>query len=95
MIFFTKVFKKKQIYHVRNVWTEHQEKRHSESEENDEECWHCDIERWKEIDTNEKNDWINNDLSESNDLTELEILQEFENIEFTNEVNEWLWNESR
>ncbi len=49
----------------------------------------------EEIDTNEKNDWIDNDLSESNDLTELETLQEFENIEFTNEVNEWLWDESK
>jgi hypothetical protein len=49
----------------------------------------------EEIDTDEKNDWIDNDLSELNDLTELEILQKFENIEFTNEVNEWLWDESR
>jgi ABC-type uncharacterized transport system auxiliary subunit len=49
----------------------------------------------EEIDTNEKNDWIDNDLSESNDLTKFEILQEFENIEFTNEVNKWLWNESK
>jgi hypothetical protein len=49
----------------------------------------------EKIDTNEKNDWIDNDLSESNDLTKFETLQEFENIEFTNEVNEWLWNESR
>ncbi len=49
----------------------------------------------EEIDTNEKNDWIDNDLNESNDLIKFEILQEFENIEFTNEVNEWLWDESK
>jgi hypothetical protein len=49
----------------------------------------------EEIDTNEKNDWIDNDLNESNDLTKLETLQKFENIEFTNEMNEWLWDESR
>jgi hypothetical protein len=49
----------------------------------------------EKIDTNEKHDWINNDLNESNDFTKFETLQEFENIKFTNEVNEWLWNESR
>jgi hypothetical protein len=42
----------------------------------------------EEIDTNKKNDWIDNDLSESNDLKELETLQKSKNIEFTNEVNE-------
>jgi hypothetical protein len=42
----------------------------------------------EKFDTNEKNDWIDNDLNESNDLKEFETLQESKNIEFTNEVNE-------
>ncbi len=42
----------------------------------------------KKLDTNEKNDWIDNNLNESNDLKEFEILQKSKNIEFTDEVNE-------
>jgi hypothetical protein len=49
LIFFTEVFKKKQIYHVRNLWVKHQKERHSENKENNEECWHCDIERWRKV----------------------------------------------
>ncbi len=42
----------------------------------------------EKIDTNEKNDWINNDLNESNDLKKFETLQKSKNIEFMNEINE-------
>jgi hypothetical protein len=82
------MFKKKQIYHVRNVWAEHQEEKHSENEENDEECDIVISNDEEKFDTNKKNDWIDNDLNESNDLKKFETLQESKNIEFTNEVNE-------
>ncbi len=52
------MFKKKQICQTQNVWAKHQEERHSKNEKNDEECWHCDIERWRRIQYKWK-EWLN------------------------------------